>query len=733
MENQPRKPRILVVEDSPTQAQELRLLLEQDGFEVACAPDGEQGLIAANAEHFDIVLSDIIMPGISGYELCRKIKSGPRGGETAVVLLTLLSEPEDVFRGLECGADNFLTKPYEPQTLSKRIRTVLANRRLRAGEQLSDTVKVEVDGKLIAVTSAPEQLVDLLLSTFEELREAKEGQRAMEPALQAVEASIRERTDLLSVAGTEIRTPMNSIIGLTGLLLETDVSAEQRNYLEGIKNSAESLLKIVNDILDFSKVKAGTLELETADFELRETLANAVKTFAREARRKGLELVYEVLPDVPNALVGDPDRLWQIVVNLVGNAVKFTQCGEVSIKVERDSSEPDIAALKFTVRDTGIGVSPEKQATLLQPVAQIGGSTTRKYSGAGLGLAISSRLVELMGGRIWFESEEGRGSKFYFTAKFALQAGPQWPEFPHPRLDGLNVLLVDDNDTTRRILKELLLAWRTVVIEAKNGAEALTSLRAAPWRAAHTSVVLLDAEMPEMSGFEVLEQIRRESEIDVLVVVMLSSADESRDLDRCRFLAADAYVQKPVSPVELQDAIVAALRKSVLKADEHWRPAEAAPAERRHRPLRILLAEDDRINQLFAVRLLEKAGHAVRAVANGEEALVAYRQNPFDLVLMDVQMPVMDGFEATVHIRQYERQTGVHTPIIAMTAWAEKEDRQKCLAAGMDGYVAKPIQTAELFAAMAAAIPDLLASAGESTGAAGGAPSPSETVLQRTI
>jgi CheY-like chemotaxis protein len=551
----------------------------------------------------------------------------------------------------------------------------------------------------------------------------------MEPTLQAVEASIRERTDLLSVAGTEIRTPMNSIIGLTGLLLGTEVSGEQRGYLEGIKNSAESLLKIVNDILDFSKVKAGTLELESADFELRDTLANAVKTFARDARLKGLELVYEVRPDVPNALVGDPGRLWQIIVNLVGNAVKFTQHGEVSIKVETESSESEGAVLKFTVRDTGIGIPPDKQASLLHPVAQIGGPTTRKYSGAGLGLAISSRLVELMGGRIWFESEVGRGSEFHFTAKFALQAGPQWPEFPHPRLDGLNVLLVDDNDDSRRILKELLLEWRAVVTEANSGAAALAALRSAPWRTAHTSVVLLDAEMPEMNGFEVLEQIRREPEIDVLVVVLLNSVDESRDLDRCRFLAADAYVQKPVSPVELQDAIVAALRKSVLRADEHWRREAVRPSERRHRPLRILVAEDDRINQLFAVRLLEKEGHAVTAVANGEDALVAYRQKAFDLVLMDVQMPVMDGFEATVHIRQYERQTGVHTPIIAMTAWAEKEDRQRCLAAGMDGYVAKPIQTVELFAAMAAAIPDLLRPAGELQGAA----LPPLTVLQRTI
>ena len=704
METEPRQARVLVVEDSPTQAQELRLLLEAEGFDVACAPDAEQGLAAAAAERFDIVLSDIIMPGMSGYELCRKIKAGPRGGETAVVLLTMLSEPQDVLRGLECGADNFITKPYDPETLSARLRTVLSNRRLRAGETPSETVKLELEGKTIAISSEREHLVDLLLATFQELQRAKEKERAIQPALEASEAGIRERADLLAIAGNEIRTPMNSIIGLTGLLLETAISVEQRRYLEGIEHSAETLLKIVNDILDFSKVKAGTLELEATDFDLRETLGNAVKTFAPQVRQKGLELVYEVRPDVPDALVGDSGRLWQVIVNLVGNAVKFTDQGEVSVVVETQSVSPGDAVLQFTVRDTGIGISREKQATLLQPIAQVDSSVTRKYSGAGLGLAISSRLIELMGGRIWFESEEGRGSEFHFTAQFGLQPAANWPAFPHPRLDGLNVLLVDDNATSRRVLKELLVEWRAVVTEASKGADALAALRAALWRTLRTSVVLLDAEMPEMNGFAVLEQIRREPEIGVLVVLMLSSPDECRDLDRCRYLAADAHVQKPMSPAELQDAIIAALRKSVLQSEERQERSPQESEQSGRRSLRILLAEDDSINQLFAVRLLEKAGHSVVTAANGEQALAAFRQGPFDLVLMDVQMPVMDGLEATKRIRRHERDAGGHAPIIAMTARREKEDRQSCLAAGMDGYVAKPIQTRELFAAIAAAV-----------------------------
>ena len=733
MQTDPHKPRVLVVEDSPTQAQELRLLLEQEGFEVACAPDGEQGLAASTAEPFDVVLSDVIMPGMSGYELCRRIKAGPRGGETPVILLTMLSEPQDVLRGLECGADNFITKPYDPESLSARIKTVLSNRRLRAGAAPSEAVKLEFEGKAIAVSSEREQLVDLLLATFEELRRSKERERAMEPALEASEANIRERNDLLAVAGAEVRTPMNGIIGLTGLLLDTEVNAEQRGYLEGIKHSAEALLKIIDDILDFSKVKSGTLELESADFELREMLGNAVQTYSRQVRQKGLELVCEVRPDVPDALVGDSDRLWQVIVNLIGNAVKFTERGEVSILAETQSVTSAAAVLKFTVRDTGIGISRDKQAALLQPVAQLDASVTRKYSGTGVGLAISSRLVELMGGRIWFDSEPGRGTEFHFTAQFGVQSGPHWPAFAHPRLDGLNVLLVDDNETSRRVLKQTLNEWRAVVTEASGGADALAVLRAASWRKVRTSVVLLDAEMPEPNGFSVLEQIRREPEINALVVLMLSSPDEFRDLARCRYLGADAFLHKPVKAAELQDAIVAALRKSVLQPEERRGRMESQPTEIKRRSLHILLAEDDAINQLFAVRLLEKAGHSVVAAEDGADALAEFKKEKYDLVLMDVQMPVMDGLEATVQIRQHEREAGGHVPIIAMTGRREKEDRQACLAAGMDGHVAKPIETAELFAAIAAAVPAETGQAPQGTaGATSGEQASPETNLQAT-
>ena len=705
MEPETRKPRVLVVEDSPTQAQELRLILEAEGFEVAGAPDAEQGLAAAEAERFDVVLSDIVLPGMSGYELCRKIKSGPRTAETSVVLLTMLSEPQDVLKGLECGADNFITKPYDPESLAARVKTVLSNLRLRAGETRSEVVKLELEGKTIALSPPPrEQLVDLLLTTFEELQRAKECQRAVQPALEATEAGLRERTDLLAVAGNEIRTPMNSILGLTGLLLDTEISLEQRRYLEGIRQAAQTLLKIVNDILDFSKVKAGTLELEATDFDFRETLGNAVKTFARQVREKSLELVYEVRPDVPDALVGDSGRLWQVIVNLLGNAVKFTDRGEVSILVENQAAAPGDAVLKFTVCDTGVGISPERQAALLQRIAQPDNSITHKYSGAGLGLAISSRLVELMGGHVWFESEEGRGSSFHFTARFGLQPAANWPAFAHPRLDGLNVLVVDDNVTSRQALKQSLVEWRAVVAEAASGAEALAALRAAPWRSQRTSVALIDAEMPEMNGFEVLEQIRREPEIGALAVMMLSSPDENRDLDRCRYLGADAYVEKPINPAELQDALIAALRKSVLRSEERQPSSRAPSPELLIRPLHILLVEDDAINQLFAARLLEKAGHTVETAADGKQALAVFGQNAFDLVLMDVQMPVMDGLEAAAEMRRLEQQTGGHVPIIAMTGHREKEDRQACLAAGMDGHVAKPIETGELFAAIAEVI-----------------------------
>ena len=451
------------------------------------------------------------------------------------------------------------------------------------------------------------------------------------------------------------------------------------------------------------------MELDHLDFDLRETLGSTVKTLALRAHEKGIELLYEVRPDVPDALIGDPARLWQVMINLIGNAVKFTAQGEISVLVETEDHAADSVCLRFTISDTGIGIPVDKQQTLFRPFVQADSSITRKFGGTGLGLAISSRLVELMGGRIWFESQPGIGSQFHFSARFGVQkeGAVKRPLLLPTKLEGLRVLVIDDNATNRRILRGILTHWRMMPAEADRGQAGLDALHAAAQARAPFQLILLDVMMPDMDGFAVLEQIRRDPEIDQPAILMLSSADGLGDIARARALGASAYLIKPVRPAELLDTIMTALRLPVesdaAKPAVSDRAPLVTPAER---TLKILVAEDNVVNQRLAMRILEKAGHQVTLANNGQEAVDRVFQEPFDLVLMDVQMPVMDGLEATRVIRQRETETGLHTPIVAMTAHALKGDREKCLAAGMDGYVSKPIHMPELFAAIAAAEKD---------------------------
>ena len=692
----PAQVNILIIDDEPHNLAAMEGLLAAPNRNVVSATSGTEALRQILKTDFALILLDVSMPEMDGFEVATLIRQVKRSCHIPIIFLTSASDAaRPLFRGCGISVVDYIAKPVDPVELQSMVAVLTGLYNTSPSSEMCN-VSVDLETIIRERTTSLIKANELLRQEIAKRERAEEG---MHGAKLEAEAANLAKSEFLANMSHEIRTPMNGIIGMMELALQTNLTPEQREYLSLIKISAGALLTVINDILDFSKIEAGILEVETIPFSLRESVGDTMKTLALHAHKKGLELAYEIASDAHDALLGDPVRLRQIIINLVGNAIKFTECGEVLVQVRQLAHADGELTFHFTVSDSGIGIPKDKLETIFAPFTQGDTSTTRLYGGTGLGLTIAARLVEILGGAIRVESEPGQGSAFHFTLRFlqmpaAAQAGSATADF-----GGLRVLVAEDHAVSRRFLANALRQWNIDVHETADGNGAMEAIVRASRVVRPYHLVLLDDSLPDVDSYAVATQIQERAELGVGAVVVLGSIMRREEQGNQLDAAAFTCLTKPVKQSELL-AVVDAIAGKPRAGSAAPTPATAESGGKIERTFDILLVEDNLINSKVAQQVLRKAGYRVTAVDNGAAALAALERGHFDLVLMDVQMPGMDGIETTGVIRDKEKNSGAHIPIIALTAHAMAQHRERSLLAGMDGYLVKPIQPAELLDAI---------------------------------